>query len=263
MRRLMVILLVLMLAAGSALADGQLTVTTGEDVQAIKLMDEVGQTISKVENWQVSQGMATWVMTVRPGTGETAALYVQDGSGSWTNTGIQYAMSMFGQAEYVEEEKAVQWEPWPYQAQTMSVVELPSDSRYQSRSGPSGSYHGAGGYKTYKMTRIEAFFVENGYVYTDLSYSSVGRRMLYLPRKAFHSLRGLPDVILTGETAYTTEKLTPRFGPGSIYDDFPEAKIGAGTSISVFFEKDGWLFAEFDSNIGPVRAWINARQVER
>lgn len=270
MRRFFLILAALLLAASGALADAELVVEVSNDAMNVMVMDGSGQVISTVTGCQITPTMTTWTLNVRPGSGETATLYWQDENGNWINTGQVYPMAKIGAASTAVEKTPeatptpipAAWEAWPFTARDVAIVELPSDSRYQSRCGPSGSYHGAGAYKTYKMTRIQALYQENGYVYTDLTYRTVGRRMLYLPQKAFRSLSGVAEVTLSGRPARTTEKITPRFGPGTVYDDFPEAAIKAETNLTVFYEKDGWLFAEFDCGIGSVRAWVPGTGVE-
>lgn len=88
--------------------------------------------------------------------------------------------------------------PWPktsYNGVSTTVYPLDSNSRYQSFCGPSKSYHGAGAYKSYKIESIQALFIENGYVYVDLSYTTVGTRRLYFQKKIFTSLSGVPEKI--------------------------------------------------------------------
>lgn len=132
----------------------------------------------------------------------------------------------------------------------------------QSRCGPSRTYHGAGAYKTYKMTSTQALFTEGSYVLVDLSYTTVGNRRVYFSTNAFYSMKGVPEATLTGYAAHTLAELTPRFGPSASYDPFDEASIPSGTALSVFFEENGWVFAEFECELGYVRAWIPVADVE-
>jgi len=110
---------------------------------------------------------------------------------------------------------------------------------------------------------MEALFIEDGYAYVEMTYSTVDRRRLYFATKIFESLSGVPEKKLTGYPAETTAPITPRFGPGNRYDDFEEAAIRSGKKVKVFFEEDGWVFAEFDtSKLGTIRAWLPAEDVK-
>lgn len=161
----------------------------------------------------------------------------------------------------ITDETATPWPQKEYLRMQINVVELPEDERMQSWCGPHHSYHGAGAYKTYKMTRTEALFIENGYIFVDMSYSTVGRRCVYFGG-GFTGTNHVPQETFTGYEAATTVDVIPTFGPGSEYDTFEKASITAETELSVFFEENGWVFAEFFSGLGPVRAWIPVEYVQ-
>ena len=95
----------------------------------------------------------------------------------------------------------------------------------------------------------------------DLDYTTVGRRRVYFPISAFSGTQNVPEVTLSATPAHTTVDLIPTFGPGMEYDTFDEAAISSGTALSVYFEENGWVFAEFASALGTVRAWIPVDQV--
>lgn len=264
--------LLLCLCSAQALASSTLQITTDASIQGITLIDDSGSSVGTATGWTSANGYKTWVFQLENTASKQATLFVKTANGSWQNTYTIYPLSSTAAGSSTQSQPAAAkptqtsaGDPWPenpYSAKSASVKDLPSDKRHQSRCGPAKSYHGAGGYKSYKVSSIKAFFIEDGYVYADLNYTTVGRRRLYFPESVFRKIGSVPEVTLRGYSARTTEKLIPRFGPGGKYDEFSEARINAGTSLQVFFEEDGWVFAEFDCNLGPVRAWIKESQVK-
>ena len=153
--------------------------------------------------------------------------------------------------------------PWPtVNLQETQVYFYPSgDRRVQSYCGP-GDYHGAGAYKTMKMRYTYALFTDGNYTYMDMDYMTVGRRRVYFRNSAYPKNAYVPAFNYTAHPATLTCNATPLFGPGNAYDTFGEAQISAGTSLSVFFEEDGYVFCEFNCKLGAVRAWIHASYVQ-
>ncbi len=153
---------------------------------------------------------------------------------------------------------------WPQRAWVGANTRLKmlndEESRHQSKLGPGGTYHGAGAYKPRKVTSAMAMFKEGKYVYVDMKYQTVGHRCVYFLDYMLTD-SSVEEVDLQGVSAATTSTITPRFGPGMDYDSFDEAQIVSNTSVSVFFECDGWLFAEFQCALGAARAWLPADQV--
>ena len=143
--------------------------------------------------------------------------------------------------------------------------------RYASSFGPDASYPDAGAYKPYKVTKAMALFREGDYVYVDMDYRTVGKRCLYFRDYALTDA-DVEQITLESYPAHTTTEVQPRFGPGTEYDgviqtveDYEmglvqthKVKIKAGTSVRAFFEMNDWVFAEFDSALGVIRAWIPA-----
>ncbi len=154
----------------------------------------------------------------------------------------------------------------PWTVEELSLYSLQpydkGDKRVQSFCGPSNTYHGAGAYKTYKMTRIQGVFIEDGYILVDMDYSTVGKRRVYFKTSAFSNTTHVPQANITGFKAITTSDVIPRFGPGIEYDSFTEAALNSNTSITVLFEEHGYVFAEFDSALGIVRGWIDTASVQ-
>ena len=240
-----------------ASANYSLSIKTQLDVNGLMLMDENGNTVSNVVQKNANGNVIEWELDVSYSDSKFATLYVQDGAGNWLRTEEVYQMT-----DLFPEGKVPQWPQSTFGGTVTSVYPLAGEKRYQSFCGPGKPYHGAGGYKSYKIESVQALFIENGYVYTDLSYTTVGTRRVYFQSKIFTNLNGVPEVTLTAHPAKTAETLTPQFGPGHSYDDFRQAKISAGTALSVFYEENGWVFAEFKcKELGVVRAWIPVEQV--
>ena len=131
----------------------------------------------------------------------------------------------------------------------------------------------AGGYKPYKVVSATVLFREGDYVLVDLDYKTVGRRCLYFKYSAITSAAA-DQVSLIAYPAVTTSAVQPKFGPGYEYDSVVKKNqsngstmqenvvIGSGTQLSVFFEMNGWVFAEFGSILGTIRAWLPANTVQ-
>ena len=165
--------------------------------------------------------------------------------------------------------KTVSDRGWPVRRLTGTGTALRTakdrERRYQSTFGPGRHYPGAGAYKYYKVTDATAFFREGDYVLVDLSYLTVGRRILYF-RDSSLTNSAVESVTLTGCPASTTTTVQPMFGPGRAYDAVTnnnrDVTIGSGTRVSVFFETDNWVFAEFGCSLGTIRAWLPADKVK-
>ena len=136
--------------------------------------------------------------------------------------------------------------------------------RRQSFFGPNNSiYPGAGGYKPYKQISCLALFRENNYVYVDLQYQTVEERCLYFRASDLTNSDVETCDLSTAYRAITTKEVNPKFGPGQQYDKFEVTTdsgnliyLPANVSIGVFFEMNGWVFAEFSCGHGLVRGWL-------
>ena len=153
--------------------------------------------------------------------------------------------------------------PWP--TVTLPYVQVyfhPSgDSRVIAYCGP-GDYPEDGGYKTMKMRTTYALFTDGNYTLIDMDYMTVGHRRVYFRKSAYPKNKyNIPAFNYTAHPAVTTSSVTPMYGPGSDYDTFPEAQISSGTYLDVYFEENGYVFAEFQCKKGRVRAWINVNHV--
>ena len=135
------------------------------------------------------------------------------------------------------------------------------EERIMAYLGPSRYYKETAAYRRNGFTGIYGLFIENSYIFVDMIYPSVGVRRTYFSPNVFQSTAGIPEVSLVGYPAVTTQSADARYGPGSIYDPFPEASIAADTALTVFFEESGYVFAEYEVGFELVRAWIDANSV--
>ena len=255
------IMVVSMMPFGALAETASFSVTTDASAQGAVLMDENGTSVSTVLGSQSVNGQTVWTLQVTKSAATTFYLYTRDASGNWINTALSYQSDWIFQPGNTPTVNGKAWSVKEYALTPINIIPLAEDERVQSRCGPSKDYHGAGAYKTYKMTSTDALFTEGRYVLVDLQYTTVGRRRVYFPVSAFSSVRDVPEETLSGVAAYTTSDLIPTFGPGLTYDTFDEAAISSGTTLTVFFEEDSWVFAEFTCDLGVVRAWIPTEQV--
>ena len=171
------------------------------------------------------------------------------------------------------------------------------DYRRQAYLGPDkNKYPGAGAYRTLGVTDAKALFREGDYFFVDLLYHGREKRMVYFLND---SLLEIPDslepVTLTGIPAVLGTEAVAMMGPGEDYrvleisvkskyldstwaqleqkfSDWKKIRsalrssrytviLEKDTEVSVFFEYNGWLFAEFGTEIGNGRAWLPADSV--
>ena len=146
--------------------------------------------------------------------------------------------------------------------------------RHQSYFGPNRNYAGAGAYKPYKVISATALFREGDFVLVDLDYKTVGRRCVYFKASSLVNA-SVESVNLTPYRAVTTAAVQPTFGPGYQYDGVEQTvinpktgaqvtkriELGRGSLVNVFFETDGWVFAEFGCALGTICGWIPAGMV--
>jgi len=271
-RCLAILLALLFVLPVQALADFQLSMSTDGMVTDVIFMGDDNTILGTVMNQQTDGDQIIWTLNIATGEADSGYFYTKDATGNWIRGSYLGGLSALsggsGSAGSPSAGSsgtaAASGKPWPvttYTRHTISIRPLAEDKRVQSRCGPSTSYHGAGAYKTYKMTSTKALFVEGNFVLVELDYTTVGKRVIYFPVSSFYNVNGVPSETLSAVSAYTTASLIPAFGPGYAYDTFDEAEISSGTALSVFFEENGWVFAEFDSALGMVRAWIPIENV--
>jgi len=165
--------------------------------------------------------------------------------------------------------------PWPTREKSgvgigLAPVMNNKNGKRQAYYGPnSRQYAKAGAYKAASVTNALALFREGDYALVDLYYPATGKACVYFPVKELTN-RNIPEEYLTSYSAKTTSEVEVMEGPGYDYHaaDVPylsntkRLRLARGTWIDVFFEMDGWVFAEFSCEAGMVRAWLPEYQVE-
>ena len=135
--------------------------------------------------------------------------------------------------------------------------------RVYSYAGPGKDFVAAGGYKPYKQKSITVYFEEDDYVLADVSYQTVEERFIYLPKRNFDSIGNIPVVTnLTYYDGVTTANVTPSWGPDNRFHAVSVLAVNKGTSVKVYFQENGFVYAEYASGKGTARMWLPADQVE-
>ncbi len=142
-----------------------------------------------------------------------------------------------------------------------------ADSRHDSYAGPGREYESTGGYQPRKIRDAYGWFMEGDYVLTDISYATLKRSMVYLKKSAFTSTNGIPviDISENAHPGTVTVEAVPSMFPQKNRRLFSEqdAKLAAGTEITVYFEKDGWYYCEFTcTDKKPARGWLPKDSVQ-
>ncbi len=137
------------------------------------------------------------------------------------------------------------------------------DSRVYAYAGPANSYVTGWGYKPYKQRKITAYFIENDWVFVDFDYQTVEERFVYIKKNRFESLPdGLPSISnLPSYTGKVIEDTMPAWGPSSDFNWIDDFIAKAGVRIEVFFQENGYVYAEYPCNKGTVRMWLPADKV--
>ncbi len=169
-----------------------------------------------------------------------------------------------------------------------------SDERRQAYYGPDKYYAQAGAYKPYKVVSIKALYQEGDYTLVDMDYQTAGKRCVYF-RTSYLPGSSAPTASSDRYPASTTIDLIPMCGPGLAYETVTQRKpspyadwdvislvekfagsweiyqalqdrkyavvLPQDSRISILFEAEGWVFAEFDCSIGLIRAWLPAEYV--
>ena len=135
--------------------------------------------------------------------------------------------------------------------------------RVYSYAGPGKSYVPSGGYKPYKQRKITVYFAENDFVLADVLYQTSEERFVYLPRYSFDSIQDIPTIeTLEFFEGITIKKTTPSWGPDNRFNSVASLAINEGTSVKVFFQENGFVYAEYNCEKGTVRMWLPANDVD-
>ena len=133
--------------------------------------------------------------------------------------------------------------------------------RIYSRTGPGKAYVSSGAYKPYKIKSVTVYYEEDGWVFTDLLVSE--ERFLYIPKYEFDQLERLPAF---SELAYyratATERVLASWGPDNRFTYSDKLAVEKGTKLKVFFQENGFVFAEYESGEGLTRMWLPADKIE-
>lgn len=189
-------------------------------------------------------------------------------------------------------ESTSSWPKWDLEGVEVTLKPLGDpEHRHQSFFGPNSTYDGSGAYKPEKVKSARALFREGNYVLVDMDYQTAGKRCVYFKLSSINGPE-IEEMTLTPCPAHTTELLVAMCGPGADYetvvqkspskyadwhiDDivtyFPGSmeihealKVQRNTvflepeaDVNVFFETNGWVFAEFVCELGSIRAWLPA-----
>ncbi len=142
--------------------------------------------------------------------------------------------------------------------------------RWTSYAGPGKSYPDAGGFKTDSShwNKVTAYFNENGWIFAYIQYSGGTSIYAYLSKNGVANAGSLPQVSqLDYVNAVITAYTTPSWGPGGDYHSTAikndnEFAANANTAAKVFFQQDGYVYAEYVCQSGKtVRMWLPAGNV--
>ena len=134
--------------------------------------------------------------------------------------------------------------------------------RVYSFIGPGKTYAASGGYKPAKQKEITVYFEENGYVLADVQYQTTEERFVYLPVGSFTSTNNIPGVSDLKSYSGTAEAdITPTWGPGNRFNSVGSLTVNKGTRLTVFFQENGFVYAEYTCGKGKVRMWLPANKI--
>ena len=160
--------------------------------------------------------------------------------------------------------------PWPVRDLSGVPVSLKpfandpnKEMRRQAYYGPEKKkYPGAKSYRPGMVNSATAIFRDGDYILVDLLYHENEKRFVYFTTDSLledppASLEIAPSEVYSAKTSKATKAT---MGPGWDYEAL-ESTINAGAELAVFFEYNDWVFAEFYTSVGIVRAWLPADAV--
>lgn len=135
--------------------------------------------------------------------------------------------------------------------------------RVYSYVGPGKAFVPSGGYKPYKQRKITVYFEEDGFVLADVLYQTAEERVVYLPKYGFDSIGNIPVVSnLEYYNGITTASITPSWGPDNRFNSVSSLAVDKGVTVKVFFQENGFVYAEYVCGKGTVRMWLPADNVD-
>ena len=86
-------------------------------------------------------------------------------------------------------------------------------------------------------------------------------RRVYVTNTYFSGVGHLPMIQLEGKQARVAHSCKALYGPGEEFNALKNSNVAKGTSITVYFEENGYVFADFINASGRVRAYLPANCV--
>lgn len=134
--------------------------------------------------------------------------------------------------------------------------------RVYSFVGPGKAYVASGGYKPAKQKKITVYFEEDGYVLADVQYQTTEERFVYLPVGSFTSANNIPGVSdLKSYSGTANANITPSWGPANRFSSVGSLTVDKGTRLTVFFQENGYVYAEYSCGKGKARMWLPADKI--
>ncbi len=153
--------------------------------------------------------------------------------------------------------------PWPTYNLTKHKLTFKDEwGHTMSYCGPSRNYAESGYFENWEITRVDGMLIEGTYVLVEINYTKMGLRRIYMNRGNLEGESSVPETTLTGYPAVTTKSASAWYGPGPMYNAYQDASVGANTALTVFFEENGYVFAEYEAGFQLVRAWLDADSVK-
>ncbi len=134
--------------------------------------------------------------------------------------------------------------------------------RVYSYLGPGKAYVPSGGYKPAKQRKVTVYFQEDGFVLADVQYQTTEERFVYLPKGSLSVSGSIPDGSkMKTYTGTANGNITPSRGPDGRFNSVSSLAVKKGTKLTVFFQENGFIYAEYSCDKGKVRMWLPADKV--
>ena len=92
--------------------------------------------------------------------------------------------------------------------------------------------------------------------------SGAEERYVFFHRNFFDDKGNVPQITnLPYYTGKTTSAVDPRWGPSNGFNVVKDYTASAGTSLRIFFQENGFVYAEYSCSKGLVRMWLPADKV--
>lgn len=129
--------------------------------------------------------------------------------------------------------------------------------------GPGKAFAEGGGYKPYKQKKITAYFEEDGFVFVDVQYQTAEERFVYISKSRFDQIGNIPSISsLDYYNGTTTARIKPSWGPDNRFNSVESLMVDTGMPVKVFFQENGFVYAEYMCSKGTVRMWLPANNID-